>query len=103
VVAGLLGSVVLGVYLAIILRENNNSSRDITLVAAAIGGASIAAFAGSMTVPRPSGRALLRLSAAVFLILGLLGILTIGLPLLLAGALCLVTSEAATNSRSASA
>ena len=90
---GVLGIAALGVYLAIIVSEGNDSTAAVAPWAGAMAGASIGAIAGSLLLPRRLGRLFLRAAALVFLIVGLAAIFSIGLLLLIAGVLCLVTSE----------
>jgi hypothetical protein len=98
VAGGVLGLVTFGVYLAIMIAEGSDPVAEVAPWAGAMLGASIGAMAGSRLLPRRYGRLLLRAAALVFLIVGLAAIFSIGLLLLVAGALCLMTSE-----RSASA
>jgi hypothetical protein len=93
IAGGVLGIVTLGVYVAIIVAEANDSFADVAPWAGAMLGASVGAIAGSWFLPRRLGRLLLRVAAVVFLIVGVVAIFSIGVLLLVAGVLCLMTSE----------
>jgi hypothetical protein len=85
------------IYLVLILRQGD-SSAIVPLVFSLIVGGAIAAILGSFSNPSRA-RVLLASAGTLFLVLGVLGIFSIGLPLVVAAALCYV--GAAQSSRRA--
>jgi hypothetical protein len=100
IVGGVIGLATLAAYLAIIVSEGDDSAGEVVPWAAAMALAGTAAVAGSLSTPRRHGQSLLRAAAVGFIVVGLLAIFSIGLPLLIAGVLCLVTSEGSTAAQS---
>lgn len=89
--AAVLAAVMIGVYLAVIGRQGGDAASWYVALLAV--GAAAAAYGAVTAVPlrRPS----LVLAGTVLLAAGVLGILTIGLPILLAGVLSLVGARGA--------
>lgn len=88
-------------YIAVILSEDNDPIVGVVLVVAVlIGGAGVACAMGSLSTDPRLRAALLWPAAAVLIVIGLLAILSVGLPLLVAGALA---STAAVRARSSGA
>jgi hypothetical protein len=88
VAASVLALAMFVVYLSVIRQQEGEPAT--WAVAALIGGAAAAAYGAVLTAPYR--RAALMLSGLALVALGVLAILTIGLPILLAGALCLVAA-----------
>jgi hypothetical protein len=84
---------VLGVYLGLILNEGDDTVAEVAPWMVAIAVACAAAVVGSSVGSGASGQRLLRVAAGMFFVLGLLSLFSIGLPLVVAGVLCLATSE----------
>ena len=88
VAASVLAAAMVMVYLAVIQEQAGDPAA--WAVAALIGGATGAAYGA--VVRAPYRRPALVLAGLVLMVLGVLAVLTIGLPILLAGALCLVAA-----------
>ena len=89
--SGLAGAVIAAavtcLYLVLAAREGNNDLAIVATFAVLIGGSAAAAAVGSLIADGPLRVALLATAATILLVVGVLGIFTIGMPLLLAGAL----------------
>jgi len=88
VAASVLALAMCFVYLSVMRQQEGEPAA--WAVATLIGGAAAAAYGAVRTAPYR--RAALMLSGLALVALGVLAILTIGLPILLAGALCLVAA-----------
>lgn len=88
VTASVLAVAMLVVYLSVIRQQEGEPAAWV--VAALIGGAAAAAYGA--VVAAPYRRAALGLAGLTLMVLGMLAILTIGLPILVAGALCLMAA-----------
>jgi len=87
--AGGLGLVWVGVYVGLIISEGDNEVGVTILFAGLVGAASLACLAARGTSPRVR-RGLLCAATVAFTSIGFLGILSIGMPLLIAAVLAAV-------------
>ena len=96
--AGLGGTAVTAVYLVVITNEpEENAGGRVTLVATTIALASAAAFTGSLGGSPRARFLLLTTSAAAFAVWGVLGLFSIGAPLMGAAALAAIAAVGAAD------
>lgn len=89
-----IGLVMFVVYLALIVSEGDDSFWEVAPWAVAIAAATgLAAFAAARG-PAPRRAGLMRTAGLLFLAIGLPAIFSVGVPLILAGILCLSASAA---------
>jgi drug/metabolite transporter (DMT)-like permease len=87
--AAAIGALTLVLYLALIVNEGDDGVLEVAPWALAMAVASAAAAAGAVA----ARRRLVALGGVVFLVTGLPAIFSVGLPLLVAGLLCLLASR----------
>ena len=95
--AGLVGTLVAAVYLVVITSQDENAWGRVTLVATTIALASAVAFRGSLGGSPRARFLLLTTSAAAFAVWGVLGLFSIGAPLLGAAALAGIAAGGAAD------
>ena len=88
--AGGIGLAVTFVYIGIIVSQGDTPWVPVTLFALVMALASTAALAAELISNAATGRQLLVVSTVMFAVVGMLGIFTIGMPLLVAAALAAV-------------
>jgi hypothetical protein len=92
VTAAVVGLVILGVYITLILAENENSFVDVMPWTLLIATAVFGAFTSTLISDRRTAKTLVVGSAILFTALGLVSIFTIGLGLLLAASVAWVAA-----------
>ncbi len=92
-----LGALTLVAYAALILSEGNDSLAEVAPWALAMAAATGTAAWGSVT----ARRTLVRVGGVIFLVIGVPAIFSVGLPLLVAGVLCLLADRLPARGRAA--
>lgn len=87
IIAAVIATAMTGVYVVIAASEGNNELAGVATFAGLMGIGALSAGIGSLLADGPVRIALLAVAALVVLPIGMLGIFSIGLPLLVAGLL----------------
>jgi hypothetical protein len=85
ITAAAISLVMVAVYISLIASQGESDWNIVIVIAVLIGSAGAAAAVGSLLPYGPVRVGLLTVSAATLIVLGLIGIFSIGLPLLVAG------------------
>lgn len=91
--AGVLGFVMVGIYLVLVLGEGNNSFIAVAPWVVAMSLAAVLALIGAVSESDRRSRTLLLFAAVIFLVIGVVSIFSLGIGFLVAGALALFAAN----------